>query len=141
MEPRVQECLGWLHECRQRKVAIHATQRDAPPASQPIAATDTTRDVSGSHVAELFAQEASKNLSDEQFTQLGVLLGDPSAAGGGRRGPKLHETLSSLLDNFYSEEPRRSGQPRDRLATPGGPPHADLGIVLHTQSKDGRIGF
>jgi len=52
----------------------------------------------------------------------------------------LEQILEHKLQDFYSTEVRISGESRDRLARPGGPPDADLGLILHVQCEDDAIG-
>ena len=41
---------------------------------------------------------------------------------------------------FYEAEVQESGEERNRLACPSGPEDADLGLIMHCQSKDGEVG-
>jgi hypothetical protein len=52
---------------------------------------------------------------------------------------QLHQELTERLENFYSTKVQVSGGGRDRLASPGGPEDADLGIILHLQSEEDAI--
>jgi len=44
------------------------------------------------------------------------------------------------LNIFHSTEVEISGEGRDRLARPGGPADANLGLILHVQSEDDVLG-
>jgi len=50
------------------------------------------------------------------------------------------QELTERLENFYSTEVQVSGKGCDKLASPGGPADADLGIILHLQSEEDAIG-
>lgn len=56
------------------------------------------------------------------------------------RKEQLRQTLDERLQRFYSEETKLSDETRERLAAPGGPEDADLGLILHVQSEDDAIG-
>lgn len=116
---KAEQCLLWLQACHEKHV--HNDQHFNPCPK----------------VAKLFAQAAANKLTDEQFEQLVRFLKDPRAAGGG--GPQLNETLTERLERSYAEEVGLSGASRERLAAPGGPADASLGIILHTQTKDGLL--
>jgi hypothetical protein len=61
-------------------------------------------------------------------------------AGWRKTKEQLHKCLTERLESFYSNETIESGQTRDRLTIPGGPPDADLGLILHVQSEEDTIG-
>lgn len=90
-------------------------------------------------IARQFAREAAKALSKDEFSSLLVFLQDPK---GHRKAPKEHlkQQLDARLKSFYDEEIQVSGLKKDRLARPGGPEDADLGIILHLQSEEDTIG-
>lgn len=44
--------------------------------------------------------------------------------------------MAEMLENFYLPEVQLSCEDRERLANPGGPEDADIGIILHVQSED-----
>ena len=52
----------------------------------------------------------------------------------------LHQFVNQRVQRFYGEEVSLSGNSRERLAAPSGPPDAELGILMHCQTKDGQIG-
>ena len=53
---------------------------------------------------------------------------------------ELHVGIARRLQVFYEEEVQESGESRDELADPSGPEDADLGHIMHCQSKDGELG-
>src|ERR1700733_1713859 len=71
--------------------------------------------------------------------QLLTFLKNPKA-GWRKTKEQLHKSLTERLESFYSNETIESGQNRERLAIPGGPPDADLGLILHIQSEEDAIG-
>lgn len=89
-------------------------------------------------VAQRFAQEADRYLSLDEFIQLLTFLKNLKA--GSRKTKELHKSLTERLESFYSNETIESGQNRDRLAIPGDPPDADLGLILHIQSEEDAFG-
>ncbi len=46
------------------------------------------------------------------------------------------QLLARKLEQFHVTEVELSGEGRDRLARPGGPADANLGLILHVQSED-----
>jgi hypothetical protein len=52
----------------------------------------------------------------------------------------LEQFLARKLEQFHSTEVEISGEGRDRLARPGGPADANLGLILHVQSEDDVLG-
>lgn len=90
-------------------------------------------------IVRQFAREAAKALSKDEFSSLLVFLQDPK---GHRKAPKEHlkQQLDARLKSFNDEEIQVSGLKKDRLARPGGPEDADLGIILHLQSEEDTIG-
>lgn len=95
--------------------------------------------ISGSRIARLFAREAEHGLSRDEFIQLLAFLKAPKASWRQTK-EQLHKSLEERLESFYSSETMVSGESRERLASPGGPPDADLGIILHIQSEEDAIG-
>ena len=90
-------------------------------------------------IAGVFAHEATRNLSQDELAQLCEFLNAPKA-GWGQTREQLNQKLTERLEDFYSTEVQVSGQVRDRLASPGGPEDADLGLILHLQSEEDVIG-
>ena len=52
----------------------------------------------------------------------------------------LQRQLSDRLQAFYTAELQESRGPSDRLARPSGPLNADIGVIMHRQSKERAIG-
>ena len=96
-------------------------------------------DMFGPRIAGIFAQEATRNLSQDELAQLCEFLNAPKA-GWSQTREQLNQKLTERLEDFYSTEVQVSGQARDRLASPGGPEDADLGLILHIQSEEDVIG-
>jgi hypothetical protein len=99
----------------------------------------TMDDLCGPWIARRFAQEATWSLSQDELAQLLEFLKAPKA-GWSHTKEQLHQELTERLEDFYSTEVQVSGGSRDRLASPGGPEDADLGIILHLQSEEDAIG-
>ena len=95
--------------------------------------TETEGGFSGPAIARKFAQEATKNLSQSELTQLLEFLQNPHAA---RNYPKeeTQTKLTKAIESFHENEPKISGEPADGLSFPGGPEEADLGIILHLKT-------
>lgn len=77
-------------------------------------------DMFGPRIAGIFAQEATRNLSQDELAQLCEFLNAPKA-GWSQTREQLNQKLTERLEDFYSTEVQVSGQARDRLASPGGP--------------------
>lgn len=45
--------------------------------------------------------------------------------------------MNARFEQFYDEGFALSGSARDRLASLSGPPDAEVGLLLHCQTKDG----
>ena len=90
-------------------------------------------------IAGIFAQEATRNLSQDELAQLCEFLNAPKA-GWRQTREQLNQKLTERLEDFYSTEVQVSGQARDRLASLGGPEDADLGLILYLQSEEDIIG-
>lgn len=92
--------------------------------------------VAGPHIANLFKQQAAKILSNPEMTQLLQFIEHPKSPHVQATQDVLHRTLMRKLKHFRSKECQVSSENPARLATPGGPEDADLGIILHIQSED-----
>ena len=137
------ECLEALHEYHTNSNVSRNTLVRSVPLSQSSTALQTgvaiAEDVSGPGIARRFAQAAAKTLSYEDAEELIRFLKHPRARLGNRK-ELLQRTLTERLERFYSDEVKKSGEGRERLALPGGPADADLGVILHVQSEDDTIG-
>lgn len=136
------ECFRALVDCHTGNARRHLGCPE--PKSQSFEAILGSDGSNGSHlsvsrVAQRFVQEADRCLSRDEFIQLLTFLKNPKA-GWRKTKEQLHKSLTERLESFYSNETIESGQNRDRLATPGGPPDADLGLILHIQSEEDAIG-
>jgi hypothetical protein len=119
------KCLRALMRCHADHACRNATTQNA--------------DLCGLWIANRFAQEATRSLSQDELAQLLEFLKAPKA-GWSHTKEQLHQELTERLENFYSTEVQVSGKGCDRLASPGGPEDADLGIILHLQSEEDAIG-
>jgi len=89
--------------------------------------------------SQRFAAKAANRLSQKQFHQLLQSLSGP-AHGKVQNMELLEQLLARKLEQFHSTEVGISGEGRDRLARPGGPADANLGLILHVQSEDDVLG-
>ena len=88
-------------------------------------------DLSGQRVAHLFAEKARQTLDTADFEKLQDFLGTP---------PETYE-IEDLhrLRIFHAAGLLESGEPWNKLVGPSGPEKAQLGLVMHCQSKEGGI--
>ncbi|KIX01560.1 uncharacterized protein Z518_09286 [Rhinocladiella mackenziei CBS 650.93] len=136
------QCFRALVDCHTSNACRHLG--NPQPESQSVERILDSGISNGSHlsvsgVAQRFAQEATRCLSQDDFIQLLTFLNNPRA-GWRKTAEQLQKSLTERLENFYSDEMIESGQNRDRLAAPDGPPDADLGLILHIQSEEDTIG-
>ena len=129
------------NECFQALVRCHEYHTRRNAATQAAGDLEALRmdDMFGPRIAGIFAQEATRNLSQDELAQLCEFLNAPKA-GWSQTREQLNQKLTERLEDFYSTEVQVSGQARDRLASPGGPEDADLGLILHIQSEEDVIG-
>ena len=99
--------------------------------------SDPDDDLSGQAIARLFAEQAAKVLDTSEFEMLLDFLNKPPPMPPLER---LHNPLVSSIKEFHRAEIQESRGPWDRLAVPSGPENASLGIVMHLQTKKGRVG-
>ena len=86
-------------------------------------------------IAVKFAQEASSKLSEQEFAELVKFWKSPIAAKKDTR-EQLRVRVTERLEDFYSRETTRlSDETRERL----GPEDANLGLIIHLQTK--KIGW
>jgi hypothetical protein len=93
-------------------------------------------DISPTAIASLFAEEAEKSLTIAEFKDLLQFLNKRTSYD----AQQFHQLVVEKLDAFYIAEVQESNEPRNRLAAPSGPENADLGLIMHCQSKEGEIG-
>jgi hypothetical protein len=137
---RISECLDALYHCHtNNSVSEESVAYQAPLPENFEIRTAHASAIYGPQIAQRFATEAAKRLSQEQFRQLLQFLRYPTRVEIQNK-ESLEQVLAHKLQDFYSAEVRISGEGRDRLARPGGPPDADLGLILHVQSEDDVIG-
>ena len=53
---------------------------------------------------------------------------------------ELHDNVAGQLQTCYEAEVQESGVDRSQLTCPLGPEDANLGLIMHCQSKDGEVG-
>ena len=104
--------------------------RQHPSDSPPLEATQL-------HVAVQFAMAAASTLAANEIDLLIDFLETPKQSTTSQ--DTLHQAVHSRLEDFYQAETEETGEPRDRLAAPSEHEDADLGIILHCQSKNGPI--
>ena len=97
---------------------------------------DLLTETSGCRVAALFAYQAKITLHDQELYDLEKFLVAHKTP---QDATFLRSQLSNRLHLFYTAELLESGQSRDRLARPSGPENADIGILMHCHSKEGKI--
>jgi hypothetical protein len=93
-------------------------------------------DISPTTIASLFAEEAKKSLTTTEFKDLLQFLNNYILYD----AQQFHQLVVEKLDAFYIAEVQESGEPRNRLAAPSRPENANLGLIMHCQSKEGEIG-
>jgi hypothetical protein len=93
-------------------------------------------DISLTTIASLFAEEAEKSLTITEFKDLLHFLNNYISYD----AQQLHQLVVEKLNAFYIAEVQESSKPRNRLAAPSGPENANLGLIMHCQSKEGEIG-
>ena len=128
------ECFQALVRCHE----YHARRNAAIQSAGDFEALPMD-DMFGPQIASLFAQEATRNLSQDELAQLLEFLRAPKASWS-HTSEQLNQELTERLEDFYSTEVQVSGQGRNRLTSPGGPEDADLGLILHLQSEDDVVG-
>jgi hypothetical protein len=87
-------------------------------------------------IAALFSKEAASKLSAHQVCLLLAFLQKSAHV----TASELASRVDQELEKFYKAEVEQSGQPRTRLGIPSGPVDAEVGIMLHCQSKEGGVG-
>lgn len=115
---------------------FHLVPEDAS-SQGPRSSASNAPTFSGSAVAHLFAEQAVTNLSEEELHSLLQFFANAS--------PRYDEEhlvkhMSAKLEQFYTAEIQLTKEARARLAKPSGQPSADLGLIMHCQSKEGDIG-
>jgi hypothetical protein len=79
-----------------------------------------------------FAEQAKKNLSTAEFQTLLQFL---------TRSPPTHDVdylqgqMAARLEAFYTAEQELTAESPNTLAGPSGPKNAELGLIMHCQSK------
>ncbi|KAL6718105.1 hypothetical protein ACLMJK_004191 [Lecanora helva] len=123
-------CLDALHQCHLRHGGSDAENVGQAPSA-----------VSALQIARKFAAKASNRLSQQQIHQLIQFLRGP-ARDKAQNMESLEQSLARKVEEFHSTEVESSGEGRDKLAHPGGPADANLGLILHVQCEDDvRGGF
>ena len=95
-------------------------------------------EISGEEVAARFPNEAYEILEQRELKQLRDFFSLHPRHIPSR--DELHENVTRRLQIFYEIEVLESGEDGSRLACPSGPEDAELGLIMHCQSKDGEEG-
>ena len=108
---------------------------------QPVEAespfpSDISSQITPSQIARQFAKKAASILETREVELLIDFLEKPRQID----REIANRVVRSRLDAFYQAEVAATGEPRERLAAPSGPEDAELGIILHCQSREGHIG-
>ena len=123
-------CLDALHQCHLKHGGSDAENVGRAPSA-----------VSALQIARKFAAKASNRLSQQQLHQLIQFLQGP-ARDKAQNIESLEQSLARKVEEFHYTEVESSGEGRDKLAHPGGPADANLGLILHVQCEDDvRGGF
>jgi hypothetical protein len=125
---QMSDCLDALYQCRSNHAGSDAMNVSQVPSA-----------VCALQIAQQFAAKAANRLSQHQFHQLLQFLRGP-AHGKVQNMELLEQFLARKLEQFHSTEVEISGEGRDRLARPGGPADANLGLILHVQCEDDVLG-
>ena len=98
-------------------------------------------ELTGAEIARRFAHAAADSLEEEQQDHLLRFLQEPHESLSSTVRNKLHDGVLGRLNEFHEAELRELGACRSRLAKLSGPVDADLGIILHCQTKKGEVGY
>ena len=111
-------CLDALHQCHLKHGGSDAENVGRAPSA-----------VSALQIARKFAAKASNRLSQQQLHQLIQFLQGP-ARDKAQNIESLEQSLARKVEEFHYTEVEISGEGRDKLAHPGGPADANLGLTL-----------
>lgn len=125
------KCLQLLHDDHQSsEVPGRQVVRSVPIPQTSAASVTTAVDMSGPSIAHQFADGAAAILSSQEREELVRFL-KHLRAGSKKSKEEVQHKVRARIERFYSEEVRVSGEQSDRLASPGGPADADVGVILH----------
>jgi hypothetical protein len=105
-------------------------------AESPLLSDIHSSQIAPSQIARQFAKKPASILESREVE----LLIDFLESSRQNRPGNANRVVLSRLDAFYQAEVAATGEPRERLAAPSGPEDAELGIIMHYQSKEGHIG-
>ncbi len=88
-------------------------------------------------MAALFAHQAKTTLSDKKLSDLQRFLSNHIST---QDPDYLQRRLLDRLQAFYTAELQEFRVSSDRLARLSGPVNADIGVIMHCQSKERAIG-
>jgi hypothetical protein len=94
----------------------------------------------GQNITQSFAKQVGLHLETNRLERLQQFLLQLPCTPDPKLQKALQTSLNARLEQFYAAEVQESGQEKSRLAGPSGPAHAELGIILHCQTKDGEVG-
>lgn len=143
LPPRKHEDKGTLeHELRRIATDEIYSSAEDPKVLDKAPNIDEVTDIaepnlSAPEVARLFAEQAKATLSATEFRTLLNFLTTPPAF---HDVGYLENQISTQLASFFSAELALTGDSANRLASPSGPKDAELGLILHCQSKEGDVG-
>ena len=98
---------------------------------------DYGQDIPAQRIAYLFAEMAKQTFHTSDFEALQYFLNAPLET---CNPEDLHREVLEKLRLFYNAELLQSGKPLNKLAAPSGLENAQLGLLMHCQSKAGDIG-
>ena len=93
--------------------------------------------VSGKKIARVFGEETERILGENDMKELQHFLSKPPER---QDSGTLHDTILAKLQIFCAAEILESGEPMNKLGAPSGPENAEMGLVMHCQSKEGEVG-
>ena len=93
-------------------------------------------EISPERFSAVFAQAAANVLTAYEINQLVATLRSAPET----KNDYLQQFVDLRVEQFHRDEPSLSDNPRDRLAVPSGPANAELGLMMHCQTKDWQIG-
>ncbi|KAH8888094.1 hypothetical protein GQ53DRAFT_826656 [Thozetella sp. PMI_491] len=98
---------------------------------------DDSTAISPERFLALFSEAASKSLTAFEVEGLVSGLRQPPRTINAQT--HLRQLADQRIRRFYDEEPRLNRESPSRLAAPSGPPDAEICLLMHCQTKDGRI--
>ena len=133
-----QDCYHGLQQYRGfRTTTKHSSSADEHKVSVHSEESADVLDISRPNVAKLFVKQAKKNLRTAEFQLLVQFLTESLTT---HDVNYLRRQISAKLKAFYTAEQELTKESPATLARPSGPNDAELGLIMHCQSKEGEIG-